>query len=67
MVKKIYPKEGESKNAVVKRFTFKYLYFELSIKVQKKREEQGLGFSVACFLNQFPIKKMKVCSMPCDD
>lgn len=37
MVKKIYPKEGESKNAVVKRFTFKYLYFELSIKVQKKK------------------------------
>lgn len=37
MVKKLYPKERESKDAVVKRFTLKYLYFELSIKVQKKK------------------------------
>lgn len=44
MVKKIYPKEGESKNAVVKRFTFKYLYFELSIKVQKKGRSKALVF-----------------------
>lgn len=34
MVKKVYPKEKESTDAVVKRLTLKYVYFELSIKVQ---------------------------------
>lgn len=34
MVKKVYPKEKESTDAVVKRPTLKYVYFELSIKVQ---------------------------------
>lgn len=61
MVKKCYPEERESKDALVKRLAPKCLYFELSIKVQ------SLGFSVACFLNEFPIKKMKVCSVPWDD
>lgn len=37
MVKKVYPKEKESTDAVVKRLIPKYLYFELSIKVQNKK------------------------------
>lgn len=44
MVKKFYPKEGESKDAEVKRLTLRYLYFELSIEVQKKGTSKALIF-----------------------
>lgn len=37
MVEKFHPKERESKDAMVKRLTLKYLYFELNIKVQNKK------------------------------